>query len=523
MQRADIGKEKTGIELKGIKAINPANKEAIPVFAADYVLMSYGTGAIMAVPAHDERDFEFAKKYNLPIKMVICPHYPAPTCPVLDHAYIGEGHLVDSGEFTGTKSEEARKAIVGWFEKNKLGKSSVHYKLRDWVFSRQRYWGEPIPLIHCKDCGWVSVPDKDLPLKLPKVKNYQPRDDGQSPLASVDKWVNVKCPQCKGPAKRETDTMPNWAGSSWYFLRYVDPKNKKVFADPKKLKYFMPVDWYNGGMEHTVLHLLYSRFWNRFLYDIGVVPVAEPYKKRTSHGLILAEGGVKMSKSKGNVINPDDIVKKFGADTLRLYEMFMGPFDQAIAWNTDGLVGMRRFIDRIYKTVSSIKYQVSSEEEENKNVERLLHQTIKKVTEDIEGMRFNTALSALMVLFNAIEKANYQLPVTSYQTFLKLLAPFAPHMSEELYQQLSASRRTKFRSIFEEKWPKYDAKLLVAEKFDLIIQVNGRVRDKVSVPQGISQSEAEKIALGREKVKSLVSGGVKKVVYVPGRLINIVV
>lgn len=608
----DPEKEKTGVDA-GISAVNPATKKEIPVWVVNYVLGNVGTGAIMAVPAHDTRDYAFALRYNLPIKEVVAPQNNAElNAEQRGKVFEGDGILVDSGKFSGMDSEKAKEEIIKFVG----GKRQVNYKLRDWVFSRQRYWGEPIPLVFCDNChkthkgisndqfliskqkrndyraeksklqipnpkqtnskseiknsklqftqgellnpGWVAVPDKDLPVTLPKVKNYKPRDDGQSPLASIEKWVNVKCPQCKGPAKRETDVMPNWAGSSWYFLAYImrksqTPNSKSQISyvwDKKFLAHWMPVDWYNGGMEHTVLHLLYSRFWNRFLYDLKLVPVAEPYKKRTSHGLVLAEGGVKMSKSKGNVINPDDIVKQFGADTLRVYEMFMGPFDQAIAWNTDGLVGVRRFLDRIHKTFKSQilnpKSQTNPKSQNLKHTNefgRLLHQTIKKVTEDIEAMRFNTAVSALMVLFNAMEKQGGQLSVVNCQVFLKLLAPFAPHIAEELYQQLTTdnlplttdnkkqkinlkAKRLKlkaFQSIFEEAWPAYNEAMLVADEFDLIIQVNGKVRDSVRVAQGISEDEAKEIALGREKIKTFIGGGVKKTIYVPGRLINIVV
>ncbi len=493
-------KEKTGVAT-GFYAVNPANQEEIPVWVVNYVLGDVGTGAIMAVPAHDERDFEFAKKFNLPIRVVISGG---------EEPYLGSGTLVNSGQFTGLDSETAKWEITKFVG----GERKAQYKLRDWVFSRQRYWGEPIPLINCMQCGFVPVPEKDLPVKLPKVKNYAPRDDGESPLASVENWVNVKCPQCKAPAKRETDTMPNWAGSSWYFLRYIDPKNNKKFADPKKLKYWMPVDWYNGGMEHTVLHLLYSRFWNLVLYDLKLVPVKEPYKKRTSHGLILASGGVKMSKSKGNVINPDDIVKEFGADSLRLYEMFMGPFDQAIVWDTKGILGVHRFLERVSKLGIRVGEQKSTEEV----AVRLVHQTVKKVAEDIEGMRFNTAISAMMILLNEFERHGAS-SRKEFEMFLKILAPFAPHLAEELWIVLGNKK-----SIHLEKWPKHNPKLLIEETFTLVIQVNGKVRDSVESSTGLSEAEAKKLALKREKIAALLHGKApKKVIYIPNRLVNIVV
>ncbi len=533
-QRSAEGKEKTGV-FSGIYAINPASKEKIQVWIADYVLGGYGTGAIMAVPAHDQRDFEFAKKHNLTIKMVVCPHYPAPTCPVLDFAYIGEGHLVDSNQFNGMDSEVAKKKIIEFVG----GKTKVQYKLRDWVFSRQRYWGEPIPVIHCKICGVVPVPEKDLPVKLPNIKKYKPTGTGESPLAFVKEWVNVKCPNCKKPAKRETNTMPQWAGSSWYYLRYVDPKNNKKLSDFKKMKYWLPVDLYFGGMEHTTLHLLYSRFWHLFLYDKKLVPTSEPYTKRVPHGIILGSDGEKMSKSRGNIVNPDDIVKEFGADTLRMYEMFLGPHDGTVAWKTEGIVGVKRFLDRVWQIGTRVKHssrvRVEGElgsRKENKNIEKILHKTIKKVTEDIENFRFNTAISALMILLNEMEKEvthplkSLALKVRGgeveegyFQIFLKLLSPFAPHITEEIWHQLGHKK-----SIHLESWPKYDLKMIENETFELIIQINGKVRDKFEVPIDVSQKEAEKLTLKREKIKSNLLGKIpRKVIFVPKRLINLVV
>ncbi len=498
LERTELIKEKTGIEIKGIKAINPVNQEEIPIFVADYVLPHYGTGAIMAVPSHDERDFEFAKKYNLPIKKA---------------RLIDQKRLLNQG----------------------FGKKVVYYKLRDWVFSRQHYWGEPIPIIHCEKCGATPVPEKDLPVKLPYLEKYQPSGTGESPLVKVSKWVNVKCPKCGSRAKRETDTMPNWAGSSWYFIRYIDPQNNKVLADKKKLKYWMPVNWYNGGIEHTTLHLLYSRFWYKFLFDIGNVPQDEPYQKRTSHGMVLAEDGRKMSKSLGNVINPDDIVKKFGADSLRLYEMFMGPYTQAIAWDTKGLVGMRRFLEKVWKLslnfqFSMTNFQSNSNFQFSNKINRLVHQTIKKVTEDIENLKFNTAISQIMVLVNEMEKQK-ELSTKNYQLLLKLLSCFVPHLAEELWQKLGhpegkplASYGAGKKSIFQEKWPKYDPKMVKEEKIILVIQINGKVRDKIQVEADISENEAKKFALSQEKVLKYTKGKVvRKTVFIKGRLINIVI
>lgn len=502
-ERTAENREKTGAELKGIKAINPANNEEVPVFIADYVLANYGTGAVMAVPAHDERDYAFAKKYNLSIKEVISGG------DAQEKAFVDYGILVNSSKFNGLSSEKAIKEIT----KAVRGKMVTKYKLRDWVFSRQRYWGEPIPLVYCDKDGWVPVLEKDLPVKLPNIKEYQPTNDGESPLSRVPKWVNTKCPVCGGQAKRETDTMPNWAGSSWYFLRYIDPKNKKALADPKKLKYWTPVDWYNGGMEHTTLHLLYSRFWNKFLYDIGVVPLDEPYQKRTAQGMILGEGGVKMSKSKGNVVNPDDTVKLYGADTLRIYEMFMGPFDQSIAWSTESIIGSRRFLDKIWNIGQKIaKAKVVD------SFDILTNQTIKKVSEDIEQMSFNTAISTMMVWVNEADKQE-TLAQNAFENFLKLLAPFAPHLAEELWSNLGHKK-----SIHLEAWPVFDKKKLQTKTVKIIVQINGKVRDSFELPTNSNQAEAEKIARERELVKKWLTGqAVRKVIYVPNRLLNFVV
>ena len=525
IQRSALEKEKTGIELKGIKAINPANKEKIPIWVADYVLGSYGTGAIMAVPAHDQRDFEFSQKFDLPIKMVVCPHYPAPTCPVLDTAYTGVGHLVDSAKFDGMKSEEAKNKITEFVG----GKLKVQYKLRDWIFSRQRYWGEPIPVIHCAKCGVVPVPEKDLPVKLPNVKKYKPTGTGESPLAAIKEWVNVKCPKCSAEGKRETNTMPQWAGSSWYFLRYVDPKNKKKFADFGKMKYWIPVDLYFGGMEHTTLHLLYSRFWHLFFWDQKLVPTIEPYGKRIPHGIILGPDGEKMSKSRGNIVNPDEVVEKLGADTLRMYEMFLGPHEATISWKTEGIIGIKRFLDRMSKLFmrsekSKFHPNVAKKDSEYSdafvNSDRLLNKTIKKVTEDIENFRFNTAISALMILLNEFEKQSYAISHTSYAIFLKLLAPFAPHLTEEIWREVLKNKK----SIHLEKWPEYDPKLIEEDTFELIVQINGKVRDKFEVSTNISQKDAEILTLSREKVQTVLFGKIpRKIIFVPKRLINLVV
>jgi len=655
IDRSAEGKEKTGVELKGVKVINPATTQEIPVYIAEYVMSDYGTGAIMAVPAHDERDWEFAKKHDLPIKEVVIPkvidkndppregaktvfrnaiqaividpktqkvlclkwkklpwttfitggidegediieaakreileetgyknikyiktmggpvesHFFAnhkdenrkamftalhfelenderievpeeekaiheamwvtweelkadknTKCAEYDmwldrlfnepHAWVDEGVLFDSGEFTGLTSQEAREKIT-----EKFGKTIIKYKLRDWVFSRQRYWGEPIPVVHCKKCGVVPVPEKDLPVELPVVEKYEPGPDGESPLANIAEWVNVACPKCGGEAKRETDVMPNWAGSSWYFLRYCDHENEKEFASMKKLKYWMGVDWYNGGMEHTVLHLLYSRFWNKFLYDLKLVSTSEPYKKRTSHGLILAEGGEKMSKSKGNVINPDTIVERFGADTLRLYEMFMGPFEQAIAWSEASLVGPRRFLEKVWRLQSKVsKGQTLSTDSQGLT---LVHQTIKKVSEDIKSMGFNTAVSTLMIYANTLDKQE-KVSQKEFETLLFLLAPFAPHITEELWRTLGHPN-----SIHTENWPTYDQKKIEKDEITLAVQVNGKVRASLSVSRSQSEEEIRVAVLSLLEVKKWLNGKEpKRVIIVPGRIVSIV-
>lgn len=503
-ERLSVSKEKTGAELKGITAINPATGESIPVWISDYVLSGYGTGAIMAVPAHDERDFEFANKFHLPIKIVISSgEIKEPLSAALE-AY---GKLVNSGNFSGMDSEKAKWEIT----KLVGGRKKTQYKLRDWVFSRQRYWGEPIPLVHCDKCGVVPVPEKELPIKLPKVKKYEPTGTGESPLAAIDSWVNTKCPNCKGKAKRETNTMPQWAGSSWYWLRYADPKNKKEFASKKKLAYWTPVDVYFGGMEHTTLHLLYSRFWNLFLYDRGLVTTKEPYVKRQPHGIILAADGEKMSKSRGNVVNPDTVVAQFGADTLRMYEMFLGPHEMTVSWNDQGILGIVRFLRRVWDLMNA-------PEGKTKEELPLIHRTVKKVTEDIEDFHYNTAISSLMILLNALEKDGTTKP--GKEIFLRLLAPFAPHITEELWHILRPSAG----SIHLAEWPKYDPAMLAEQKRTLVIQINGKVRATMPLPSGIPQAEAERLALANEKIKKDLAGrDPKKLIHIPGKLINIVV
>ena len=500
MDRTNQDKEITGVQLKGILVRNPATNEEMPVWVADFVLEHYGTGAVFA-DAHDKRDFKMAKKYGIPLRTSIKPGDELLTQKVknLEECFEGDGTLYNSAQFDGAKSANARPLIIAWLAAKGLAQQKVTYKLRDWVFSRQHYWGEPIPMVFCKKCGWQPVAEKDLPVELPNVKKYEPTDTGESPLSLIEKWVETKCPKCKGEAKRETDTMPNWAGSNWYFLRYIDPNNNKSLADESLVKYWMPVDWYNGGMEHTTLHLLYSRFIFKFLWDIKAVPTSvgsEPYKKRTSHGMVLGEGGIKMSKSKGNVINPDVIVKQYGADTLRLYEMFMGPFEQMIPWDTKGVVGCRRFIEKIYNLAINKVVPAKG----NENLKKLLHKTIKKVGEDIELLKFNTAVSSMMEFINAWQASVEGLDKKDSVDFLKILSPFAPHLAEELWVGTGLKEMC-----CQQKWPKYDEKLIEEENILLIVQINGKVRDKIEVDFGITQNKAEKI------------------VFVPNKLINIVI
>lgn len=513
IERTDETKEKTGIKLEGIFAINPATGEEVPVYVADYVLNHYGTGAVMAVPAHDERDYLFAKKYNLPIIEVVKGG------DIKTSAYTEDGELINSGQFNRLKGELAKDAIIRFVNAER----KITFKLRDWVFSRQRYWGEPIPIIKCEKCGYVAVSEKDLPVKLPKVKDYKPTDTGESPLSLIKSWVNTKCPKCNGRAERETDTMPNWAGSSWYFLRYTDPKNKKSLADKKALKYFTPVDWYNGGMEHTTLHLLYSRFWHKFLFDIKVVPTNEPYKKRTSHGMILAPDGQKMSKSKGNVINPDSVVKNVGSDSLRVYEMFMGPFDQAISWSEDGVAGSRRFLERVWRLMLKtgiedkkiLKEKISKEQ---KNAfEVLLNQTIKKVTDDIESMKFNTAISQLMILTNEAEKMPF-LSKDQLAIIIKLLSVFAPHITEEIWSMLKLKG-----SVHSLKWPKHNPKKLIKETVEIGVTINGKLRGTVVLPMNCSEDEAVSVAKNTPEIMKFIENQqIIRVVFKANKILNFV-
>lgn len=511
LERTELNKDKSGVLLKGVEAIHPFTGERLPVYAADYVLATYGTGAVMGVPAHDERDFAFATKYQLESIPVVHSQKDQGETGILTE----DGLLVNSGEFSGLTSSEAREKMTAWLKKEKLGKKVVNYKMRDWVFSRQRYWGEPIPLIHCEQCGVVPVSEKDLPVRLPKVKAYEPAGTGESPLATIASWVNTKCPTCKGPAKRETNTMPQWAGSSWYYLRFIDPANTKAPVGKKKEREMLPVDVYVGG-DHATRHLIYARFWHKFLYDQGVVSTPEPFKRLEFLGLILAADGRKMSKRWGNVVNPDDMVREFGADAFRLYEMFMGPFEQSIAWNTNGMVGTRRFLEKVWRLGERIKHQESRIK--NPNLESLMHRTIQKVTEDIEEFKFNTAISSLMIFVNAIEKESSIQPAM-FKNLLVLLAPFAPHITEELWSALGEKK-----SIFLAPWPKYDAKNIVAETVTLAVQINGKVRATIELDPKATESEAQKQAMADTHVQHSLQGKtVRKFIYVPGRIVNIVV
>ena len=508
-ERTELAKDKTGVELKGIRAINPVNGKDIPIFISDYVLVTYGTGAIMAVPAHDTRDWDFAKKFNLPIIEVV-----AGGEDVQKEAYtdVAEGVLCNSGFLNGLSVAEAKKSITQWLTENGVGEKKVNYKLRDWVFSRQRYWGEPIPLVYCEKCGWVPVPEDQLPVLLPDVDNYEPTDSGESPLSKIDSWVNTTCPCCGGPAKRETDTMPQWAGSSWYFLRYADPHCDTDLARWEELAYWLPVDWYNGGMEHTTLHLLYSRFWNLFLYDIGAIPNKEPYQKRTSHGMILGANGEKMSKSRGNVINPDDTIAEIGADAFRLYEMFMGAFDQAIPWSTEGARGCRRFLERVWR----LQEMLIDEEGVRKEMEVPVNAMIKKVSEDYERMKFNTAIAAMMAFVNDVY-TNGKITRGELKALCLCLNPVAPHITEEMWEACGFGT-----PIYTQSWPTYDENKLVADEVEIAVQIKGKVRARIMVPAGLTQADGEKL-LENETVKKLVGDApVRKLIFVPGRLLNIV-
>ncbi len=502
LERTELNKEKTGVEIKGLTALNPLSGEEIPVWVADYVLGSYGYGAVMSVPAHDERDFEMAKKYDLQIRSVI----EAEELP-----FAGEGKVINSKEFNGISTKMMKERIIRKLEEDGKGERAVNYKLRDWVFSRQRYWGEPIPIIHCTKCGTVPVPEENLPVTLPDVEKYEPTGTGDSPLAAIDSWVETKCPECKSKAKRETNTMPQWAGSCWYYLRYIDPKNDEELVDSKMEEHFMPVDLYVGGAEHAVLHLLYARFWHKFLYDLDLVSTKEPFKKLKNQGLIMADDGTKMSKSKGNMVSPDEIVDKYGADVLRLYEMFVGGFEDEVPWDEDGVVGMRRFLERVWALKENV-----ADKSPDKELQSILHRTIKKVTEDIENFKFNTAISSLMILSNEL-KEKKEISLKIFLKFLQLLAPFAPHISEEIWQ------KWKDETILRSEWPEFDSKLAEKKKITLVIQVNGKLRDKFEVDKGIEKEEAIKMAKEREKVKKWIKEKeIKKEIFVKDKLVNFV-
>ena len=506
-ERSELAKDKTGVEIDGIRAVNPVNGKEIPIWVSDYVLMSYGTGAIMAVPAHDTRDWEFAKKFNLPIIEVV-----AGGENVQEEAFtdVATGKMVNSGFLDGLEVAEAKKKIVEWLEEKKLGTGKTNFKLRDWVFSRQRYWGEPIPIVHCDKCGYVALPESELPLELPDVESYMPTDNGESPLAAMTDWVNTTCPCCGGPAKRETDTMPQWAGSSWYFLRYTDPHNTEALASKEALDYWMPVDWYNGGMEHTTLHLLYSRFWHKFLYDNQVVPCPEPYQKRTSHGMILGENGEKMSKSRGNVVNPDDIVNDYGADTLRTYEMFIGAFDLSASWSENGVKGCRRFLERVWK----LQDILTEGDGYSSDMETKMHQTIKKVSNDFENLKYNTAIAALMTLLNDFAKKG-SITKGEYRTFLLLLNPVAPHITEEIWNTCGYEGY-----VYQQTWPEYDEAKTVENTIEIAVQINGKTRGVVTLPVDADKETA--LSKAKEVVADKLTGTIIKEIYVPKKIINIV-
>ena len=510
-ERTELAKEKTGAMLKGVYAINPVNGAKLPVWISDYVLVTYGTGAIMAVPAHDSRDWEFAKKFNMPIIEVVSGGKN-----VQEEAYtdVYKGNMVNSGFLNGLPVKEAIPTMIKWLEEKGLGKRKVNFKLRDWVFSRQRYWGEPIPLVYCEKCGWVAIPEEELPLKLPEIETFEPGENGESPLAKATDWIETTCPHCHGKAKRETDTMPQWAGSSWYFLRYMDPHNNDALASEEALRYWSPVDWYNGGMEHTTLHLLYSRFWHKFLYDIGAVPTPEPYAKRTSHGMILGENGEKMSKSRGNVVNPDEIVRDYGADTMRVYEMFIGDFEKAAPWSQSSIKGSKRFLDKVW----ALSDKLTDGDSYRAELESDFHRTIKKVTEDIEGLKMNTAIAALMSLLNDIQGSG-SINRAEFKTYLILLNPFAPHMTEELWQQAG------FEGMLNEaEWPKYDEAKCADSTVEIAVQVNGKIKARISVAADISAPDAIAAAKADGAVTAAIDGkNIVKELYVPKKLVNIVV
>ncbi|MBQ7035529.1 MAG: leucine--tRNA ligase, partial [Clostridia bacterium] len=509
-ERTELVKEKTGVKIDGICGINPVNDKEIPIFVSDYVLMSYGTGAIMAVPAHDTRDYEFAKVFDLPIIQVVAGG------DISEEAFtdVATGIMENSGFLNGLSVEEAKKKIIEFLQEKGKGEPKTNYKLRDWVFSRQRYWGEPIPIVHCPKCGPVAIPEEQLPLLLPDVESYEPTDNGESPLAAMESFVNTTCPVCGAAAKRETDTMPQWAGSSWYFLRYMDPHNSDALASEEALEYWGPVDWYNGGMEHTTLHLLYSRFWHKFLYDIGVVKTAEPYAKRTSHGMILGEGGEKMSKSRGNVVNPDDIVRDYGADTLRTYEMFIGDFEKSAPWNTASIKGCKRFLEKTYNLLE----MMVEGDEISKDLERSFHLTIKKVGDDIEHLKMNTALAALMSLINEIT-AKGSITRKELEIFVKMVYPFAPHLGEEMWETAGFEGDMTYVP-----WPQYDEAKTKASEVEIAVQVLGKIKGRVMIPAEAEQDAVLEIVRADEKIGALLEGkSIVKVIYVKGKLINLII
>ena len=509
-ERAELAKDKTGVEIDGLKAVNPVNGKEVPIWVSDYVLMSYGTGAIMAVPAHDDRDWEFAKKFGLPLIQVVAKDGEEVDINEAAFTDVATGVLINSDFLNGLEVKDAKEKMIKFLEEKGIGQAKTNYKLRDWVFSRQRYWGEPIPIVHCDKCGYVPIDESQLPLLLPEVDSYMPTDNGESPLAAMTDWVNTTCPCCGGPAKRETDTMPQWAGSSWYFLRYTDPHNTETLASQEALKYWLPVDWYNGGMEHTTLHLLYSRFWHKFLYDQGVVPTSEPYQKRTSHGMILGENGEKMSKSRGNVVNPDDIVDVYGADTLRTYEMFIGAFDLAASWSEDGVKGCRRFLDRVWKLQDS----VTDEKGYSKDMETKMHQVIKKVSNDFENLKYNTAIAAMMALLNDFYKKG-SVTADEFKTLLILLNPVAPHITEELW-----SVKNYGGYVYQQTWPEFDEAKTVESTVEIAVQINGKTKATLAI--GKEDPKDEVIAKAKEVIADKLTGNVIKEIYVPGRIVNIV-
>ncbi len=508
-ERTEIAKDKTGVMLDGLTAVNPVNGKEIPIWISDYVLMTYGTGAIMAVPAHDERDWEFAKKFHMPIIEVVA----GSPVDVQEAVYtdVATGTLVNSDFLNGLSVAEAKQKIIAFLTEKGIGHEKTNYKLRDWVFSRQRYWGEPIPVVECEKCGYVALPESELPLELPEVESYMPTDNGESPIAHMTDWVKTTCPKCGGPAKRETDTMPQWAGSSWYFLRYTDPKNEKALASPEALKYWLPVDWYNGGMEHTTLHLLYSRFWHRFLYDEGVVPCKEPYQKRTSHGMILGSNGEKMSKSRGNVVNPDDIIREYGADTLRTYEMFIGAFDLSASWSEDGVKGCRRFLERVWK----LQDILTEEEGYSSDMETRMHQTIKKVSSDFEHLKYNTAIAAMMALINEFYKKG-AVTKGEFKVLLTLLNPVAPHITEELWQLTGFAGK-----VYQTAWPDYEEEKTVEASVEVAVQINGKTKTTIKIAK--DEEKEGVLSVAKEALGEKLSGTIVKEIYVPGRIVNLVV